>query len=146
LFRVTPMPDLFSAQQRSKIMAAIRSSGNKSTELRMASILRKMRIRGWRRNSILPGRPDFYFPTQRTCVFIHGCFWHACPRCFKMPKSNTRYWHAKIARNQRRDKRVTGKLRRAGYSVIVVWECQLKSEKKVEGVIRRLRKAMARKR
>ena len=60
-------------------MAAIRSRGNKDTELKLASILRASGITGWRRHQPLPGHPDFIFRHARLAVFVDGCFWHGCP-------------------------------------------------------------------
>ncbi len=74
------MADVFSKSKRSKVMAAIRSKGNKDTELRLAFILRAYGIKGWRRHYPLPGKPDFVFPKQRLAVFVDGCFWHSCPK------------------------------------------------------------------
>ena len=68
------MPDVFTKKKCSQIMAAIRSRGNKATELKLATILRTARITGWRRHQPLPGRPDFVFRRQRLAVFVDGCF------------------------------------------------------------------------
>ena len=70
------MTDVFSKKQRSQVMAAIRSKGNKTTELRLASILRAHGIKGWRRDQPLFGKPDFVFRRERLAVFVDGCFWH----------------------------------------------------------------------
>jgi len=84
-------------------MAAIRSHGNKDTELKLVSILRAARITGWRRHQPLPGRPDFIFRRQRLAVFVDGCFWHGCPRHCRMPRGNREYWQRKIAGNVARE-------------------------------------------
>lgn len=119
------MPDFLTKDERSRLMSKIRGKGNQSTELAFAKLLRKRKIRGWRRHARLPGSPDFWFPSHKLCVFLHGCFWHVCPKCFRMPTSNRKYWKPKFERNVSRDKRVQRKLRRMGYSVFKVWECQL---------------------
>ena len=106
-------------------MAAIRSRGNKDTELRLASILRAARIAGWRRHQRLPGHPDFVFPRQGVAVFVDGCFWHACPKHGRQPGTHATYWAQKLARNKARDRSVSRSLRQAGWTVIRIWEHQL---------------------
>jgi DNA mismatch endonuclease (patch repair protein) len=120
------MKDFFSPKERSKLMSRIRGRANISTELKIAGILRSTGIRGWRRHLLLPGRPDFTFPEQRVCIFVHGCFWHDCPRCRKRSSTRPEYWAAKIAVNRMRDKRVLRALRQRGYKVIIVWECTIR--------------------
>lgn len=76
----------------------------------------------------LPGKPDIVLPRYRSVVFVHGCFWHGhkgCPTSH-IPETNKEFWRAKIARNQERDQAVWRKLEAKGWSVIIVWECQLK--------------------
>jgi DNA mismatch endonuclease, patch repair protein len=118
--------DNVSPKKRSQIMACVRSSGNRSTELRLAQLFRKLKVVGWRRNFQVEGRPDFVFPMQRVAVFVDGCFWHKCPICYRQPKSRRLYWVNKIQRNYKRDKRVNKLLRAMGWAVIRIWECQLK--------------------
>jgi len=127
--------DIFSVDQRSKIMSGIRSSRNASTELRLIRIMRRHKITGWRRNIRLPGKPDFVFLQKRIVVFVDGDFWHGNPRRFRMPTTNQRYWRAKITGNKERDRRVSNALRRSGWFVIRMWESQLHDETKV---VRRL--------
>jgi DNA mismatch endonuclease (patch repair protein) len=112
-------------ESRSRIMSAIRSRGNASTELRFANLLRSEHITGWRRHQNLPGRPDFVFRTERMVVFVDGCFWHSCPHCSRVPRANKRYWRPKLARNRERDCQVTDELRASGWTVLRVWEHQL---------------------
>lgn len=71
---------------RSRNMAAIKSRGNKTTEARMLAILKSIKVTGWRRHLDLHGRPDFAFPKIKLAIFVNGCFWHGCPKCFVMPK------------------------------------------------------------
>lgn len=76
----------------------------------------------------LPGSPDIVLPKYRTVIFVHGCFWHGHKDCknASTPKTNTGFWKAKITRNQERDQEVWRQLEAKGWSVIIVWECQLK--------------------
>jgi DNA mismatch endonuclease (patch repair protein) len=120
------MADVFSKAKRSQVMAAIRSKGNKDTEVCLARILRVGGISGWRRHVALPGRPDFVFQKDRVAVFVDGCFWHGCPQHGRKPDSNKRYWNAKIARNKARDRAVTLALKSAGWRVVRIWEHGLK--------------------
>lgn len=132
------MGDWLSREQRSRNMASIRSTGNRSTEQRFARLLRLAGIRGWRRHLSLPGRPDFAFPSARVAVFIDGCFWHGCPRCYRAPEGNARYWEMKRAANRARDRRVARELRARGWAVLRFWEHALKAEGRAERVTRAL--------
>ena len=115
------MADVFSKRKRSQVMAAIRSKGNKDTELKLASILRAHGIKGWRRHRPLPGKSDFVFPRARLAVFVDGCFWHGCPKHGRKPESNRSYWLPKLERNKQRDRTVSRRLRRAGWRVLRLW-------------------------
>jgi len=107
-------------------MASVRGRGNASTELKTMKLLRENKITGWRRHLPIAGTPDFAFPKARVALFVDGCFWHGCPRCYRAPQSSKAYWRAKIERNKRRDLRVSRQLRKAGWKVMRVRECQLK--------------------
>jgi DNA mismatch endonuclease (patch repair protein) len=106
-------------------MAAIRPRGNRTTEIRLMKMLRSFRISGWRRHYHLPGTPDFAFPQKRVAVFVDGCFWHGCPRCYRRPKASRKYWDAKVAGNIARDRRNRARLRRMGWHTVQIWEHQL---------------------
>lgn len=137
------MADVFTAEKRSALMALIRGSGNRETELRLVSLFRESRITGWRRNTKLFGKPDFVFPKQRVAVFLDGCFWHRHPGCkfSYTPKSRIDFWLSKFAKNVSRDRFVTRTLRRAGWRVVRVWECDLVSRRRGR-VIARIRRAL----
>jgi len=130
------MPDVFTKKKRSQVMAAVRSTGNRTTELRLAAILRAHRITGWRRHQPLLGKPDFIFRRQRLAVFVDGCFWHGCPRHLRMPQDNRPYWKRKIASNIRRDRETTRRFQQAGWRVLRVWEHALRSPEAVAERIR----------
>jgi DNA mismatch endonuclease, patch repair protein len=119
--------NVFTKRKRSQVMAAIRSTGNRATELRLAAIFREHGITGWRRHRALPGRPDFTFRRERLAIFVDGCFWHGCPRHLRMPSDNRPYWKLKIARNIHRDHETTRRLKKAGWQVLRVWEHALRS-------------------
>lgn len=132
--------DPLAGDARSALMAKVRGRGNASTEALVASLLRKHRIAGWRRHAALPGSPDFYFRDHRLALFIHGCFWHGCPRCYRPPKGNKPFWTDKLSDNRRRDARVLRRLRVLGYSTMTIWEHELKDD----NWVRRLRARLAR--
>jgi len=127
------MPERLAKEHRSWIMSRIRGKGNEKTELRMARLMRVAGIGGWRRHLPVPGRPDFSFRKQKVAVFVDGCFWHGCPRCFRLPKQNRAFWKAKIEGNRKRDRSVNGRLRRLGWKVVRIKECQLKNPERVVG-------------
>ena len=112
-------------EKRSAVMARIRGSGNKDTELRLIALFRAHGITGWRRNARVFGKPDFVFRPAKVAVFVDGCFWHGCPRHATKPANRAEWWAAKLARNAERDRVVTRTLRAAGWRVLRVWECAL---------------------
>jgi DNA mismatch endonuclease (patch repair protein) len=130
------MTDVFDQQKRSAVMAAIRSTGNLSTELRLVSLLRRERIAGWRRHQYLAGRPDFVFTHQRVAIFVDGCFWHGCD-CRSIPVTRRNFWRNKIQQNRKRDKLVSRQLRAKKWTVLRFWEHELVFERHVIGRIRR---------
>jgi len=125
------MPDVFTPAKRSAVMSAIRGKGNKATELRMIALFRAHGITGWRRGVALLGKPDFVFRRERVALFVDGCFWHGCPKPkhAPLPKTRAEWWGAKLARNKARDKAVTRALRKEGWTVLRVWECDLSPQR-----------------
>lgn len=111
---------------RSRIMAAIHPRGNTTTELAMGRLLTAAGIRGYRKHWPIEGKPDFAWPRLKVALFVDGCFWHACPYCHKPPESNLKYWRSKLDRNKTRDKKVSNRLRARGWSVLRIWECQVR--------------------
>lgn len=133
------MTDVWSKQKRSEVMSLIRSRGNKATELQLIAIFRECGITGWRRNQALLGKPDFTFRRERVAVFVDGCFWHGCAKCYRRPGSNQKYWDAKISANRKRDRYVSRELRSLGWQVVRIWQHQLDKPARVAGrVIRAL--------
>ena len=126
-------------QTRRAIMQSIRGKGNKTTELKLLKLFREHHIKGWRRHQPLTGKPDFAFPREKVAIFVDGCFWHGCPRCYKEPKKNVEFWRKKVGGNKQRDLKVSRKLRAEGWSVCRIWECRLK---KPDSVIRRIRRML----
>lgn len=133
------MTDIWSTAKRSEVMGMVRSNRNKSTELRLIAIFRELGITGWRRNYDLPGKPDFVFRAQKLCIFVDGCFWHGCSKCYRRPASNQDYWDAKVQRNKTRDREVNRDLRARGWRVLRIWEHQLRLGERAN-LARRLRR------
>jgi len=106
-------------------MSRVKGSGNKSTELKLIEIFRDNNVSGWRRNFPMQGKPDFVFPKKRLAIFVDGCFWHGGQKHCRIPKSNRKYWIAKIDRNRKRDRMVTKELRSKNITVVRVWEHEL---------------------
>ena len=125
------MADIWLPEKRSQVMSRIRGKGNKSTELVLVKLFREYRITGWRRHLPLPGRPDFCFVRQKVAVFVDGCFWHGCPKCYTRPKTNKQFWDEKRAANRARDKRVGKDLKARGFLVIRIYEHELKTPARV---------------
>ena len=132
------MPDTMTPQQRFICM-----SRNRAKNTRPELVLRgELWHRGSRfilNDKRLPGRPDIVLPKYRTVIFVHGCFWHGHKGCknYTVPKTNTEFWVAKVARNQERDQEVWRKLEAKGWSVIIVWECELRRGR-IEGTVERV--------
>jgi DNA mismatch endonuclease (patch repair protein) len=119
------MADRLTREARSKNMAAIRSSST-TPERTVARYLAALGYRTQRNRKTLPGKPDIVLPDLRSVIFVHGCFWHQHGPCAdsRLPRSNLAYWLPKLAANKRRDERNTRRLRRAGWHVFVIWDCQ----------------------
>lgn len=119
--------DKLSRAERSRVMSRVRSKGNARTELKLIELFRKHKITGWRRGYRLFGKPDFVFPALRIAVFVDGEFWHGHPTLCRMPKTNASFWKSKIERNRKRDLEVNRTLRDRGWSVVRIWQHELKS-------------------
>lgn len=118
--------DIISPEQRSALMSRIRGKDTK-IELEVRRGLHALGFRYRLGGAGLPGRPDIVLTKYRTVVFVHGCFWHRhdC-HLFRLPKTRTEFWKAKIDANHERDERTIARLAESGWSSEVVWECQLR--------------------
>ena len=116
-----------TSEQRSTLMSRVKAK-NTRPEIAVRRFLHGMGIRFRLHRADLPGRPDIVLPKHRTAVFVHGCFWHRHPGCPRTttPADRRDFWIAKFAANQRRDRKAIVRLRKAGWKVIVVWECETK--------------------
>jgi DNA mismatch endonuclease (patch repair protein) len=156
------MPDVFSKRKRSEVMARIRSRGNKETEVALAKLLRTHGVTGWRRQQVIcfldtkrragPAHPtrqggpakvraDFAFAKQRLAVFVDGCFWHGCRWHCNQPVQNAAFWKKKLAANKARDRAVSRELRRQGWTVVRIWEHELRKTSNQQ-VVEKVRRAL----
>jgi DNA mismatch endonuclease (patch repair protein) len=99
-------------------------------ERMLQSGLRRLHLRFFTNSRDLPGSPDIVFRASRVAVFVHGCFWHRHKGCSlaTMPRSNVGYWRPKFAANLDRDRRKLLELKRLGWRVVVVWQCQIETD------------------
>jgi len=124
------MVDTFTPEKRSLIMAAVRGKNTKP-ELLIRRFLSAHGI-GYRiHTASLPGKPDIAVLRYKVAIFIHGCLWHGHEQCSRgqLPKSRVEYWKAKIEANKQRDRLVEEGIRNAGWQPLVIWECQLRTQK-----------------
>lgn len=132
--------DVFTPEQRSAVMRRVRGRDTRP-ELAVRRILRGAGI-GYRLGGAgLPGRPDVVMKGRRMVVFVHGCFWHGhdCPRGARQPKANAAYWTAKVERNRTRDASAQAALQAAGWRVVTVWECEMRSPGFADDLVARIR-------
>ncbi|HUU60689.1 MAG TPA: very short patch repair endonuclease [Phycisphaerae bacterium] len=130
------MADHLTRAQRSRHMAKIRGDDLKP-EATLRAALRRAGFRYWRNVRWLWGTPDVVLRRAPLAVLVHGCYWHGCARHYRAPKTNRAFWRAKVAGNRRRDARTRGQLNRNGWSVMVVWEHELRDVDRVVARIRR---------
>ncbi len=123
------MADTISAERRSWNMSRI-AGRNTKPELLLRSLLHCAGFRFRLHAKDLPGKPDIVLPKYRIAIFVHGCFWHRHPGCSNatMPSTRTAFWKAKFDGNVERDSRNVAALKEAGWTVLIVWECDLKSD------------------
>jgi DNA mismatch endonuclease (patch repair protein) len=102
---------------------------NTKPELKLRKALFSDGVRGYRLNwKKVPGRPDIAFPGRKISIFINGCYWHRCPHCeLPLPKTNTEFWKEKFDKNIKRDKKKEKELLDLGWTVLVFWECKIKT-------------------
>ena len=122
-------------------MSRIHGRGNKDTELALAMLMRRHRISGWRRNRPVFGKPDFVFLKLKLAVFVDGCFWHGCPKHATKPKNNWAFWRRKLSANRQRDLTVNRTLRKVGWRVVRIWECDL--ARRPDVCLRRIQRALS---
>ena len=130
--QVKVMVDRITKEHRSWNMSRIKNR-NTLPEIAVRSMLHRLGLRFRLHRKDLPGSPDIVLPRFRTAVFVHGCFWHRHKGCrfAYQPKSRVLFWQSKFENNVKRDREKQSALRRLGWQVLVVWECELKSPSKL---------------
>jgi DNA mismatch endonuclease, patch repair protein len=133
------MADTLSPTQRSERMSRIRGKGT-APEMIVRRMVHRMGFRYRLHQKDLPGRPDLVFAGRRKVIFVHGCFWHRHddPKCrlSRLPKSRLGFWLPKLDANHLRDDRNQAALHAAGWSTLVVWECELRDKEQLENKLR----------
>ena len=137
------MADVHSKEIRSKNMAAIKGKNTKP-EMVVRKFLHGNGFRYKLHDKSLPGKPDIVLPKYKTVIFVHGCFWHGHKDCkyFVVPKTKTEWWLNKINGNIVNDTKVFKALRKDGWKIITIWECDLKTTK-VEKTLNALLKKLS---
>ncbi len=126
------MTDVYNRTKRSEIMARVRATGTKP-ELIVRQVAHRLGYRFRLHRRDLPGRPDVVFPRWRRVVLVHGCFWHGHKGCAKAkrPATNREFWNQKLTRNVERDRENAAALRRVGWRVLVIWECETNDREQI---------------
>ncbi len=112
-----------------KVMKSNKGKGT-GPEVILRKALRNAGHPGYRLNwKKVPGRPDIAYPGKKVAIFVNGCFWHRCPKCnLPLPKTHIDFWEQKFKRNIERDRRKTIELQELEWTVIIIWECEIKKE------------------
>jgi DNA mismatch endonuclease, patch repair protein len=118
--------DVLTKKQRAYNMSRIKGKNTKP-ELNLRKHLTKKGMRGYRIHMKIYGKPDIVFPKYHIAIFIDGCFWHKCKKCFTVPQTNKSFWMKKINANVQRDIIVSRKLRKEGYTVIRLPEHEIRN-------------------
>lgn len=126
------MSDVFPKEKRSWIMSRVKGRDTKP-ELLVRSFVHRMGFRFRIHGRDLPGNPDIVLPRHGKVIFVHGCFWHGHKRCLrsKRPTTHKRFWNKKLDQNIKRDERFRRMLRRKGWRVLVVWQCETRKQEKL---------------
>lgn len=132
--------DTLSPRDRSERMSRVRGKDTKP-ELLVRRLVHSLGYRYRLHRRDLPGRPDLVFPARQKVIFVHGCFWHRhrARRCrlARLPKTRLEFWEPKLEANRLRDLRAYAALRKAGWKILVVWECGLSNKEQLENKLRR---------
>ena len=123
--------DIYSIDKRSDIMSRIRAAETKPEEI-VRKFLFSYGFRYRKNDKRYQGKPDMVLPKYRTMIFVHGCFWHGHETCkaAELPKTNTDFWKKKILDNRVRDQKNIDTLRKEGWNVIIIWQCEIKNKSK----------------
>jgi len=134
--------DIVDKAKRSEVMRSVKSRDTKP-ELLVRRMLHKAGFRYRLHAKNLPGKPDIVFPSKHKAILVHGCFWHQHRGCHlaDRPTSNTEYWNPKLDGNMARDARNLEALRKSGWEVLIIWDCQTRDKDALlKGLVKFLRK------
>ena len=122
------MADVFTHEKRSAIMARIKGQNTKP-EILVRKLVHSLGYRFRLHQNTLPGKPDLVLRRHEKIIFVHGCFWHGHAGCARatVPSTNIDFWQRKLQGNKKRDMSVRRKLRRKGWKILVIWQCQIRS-------------------
>lgn len=128
------MADHVDRKKRSLIMAAVHSRDT-GPEMAVRKIVHALGYRYRLHDPKLPGRPDLVFASRHKTIFVHGCFWHRHIGCkyTTTPKTRRAFWESKFSSNVSRDRRTRRELRKMGWEVLTVWQCELRNPEKLKG-------------
>ncbi|MGO9871217.1 MAG: very short patch repair endonuclease [Methanoregula sp.] len=129
------MSDVLTQEQRKLNMSHIRAK-NTGPEVKLRKLLFAKGFRGYRIHFDLLGKPDIVFTKKKIAIFIDGCFWHKCPVCFQEPETRKEFWMKKIQSNIDRDKKVNEQLKSEGWTIIRIWEHDVR--KKPDDAIKKI--------
>lgn len=124
--------DTLTPQERSERMSRVRGTDTEP-EMVIRRLIHGMGYRYRLHVAKLPGKPDIVFPARGKIIFVHGCFWHRHPsakcKLARMPKSRLEFWEPKLEQNRLRDVAAQKRLKRDGWKILVIWECEIKTAK-----------------
>jgi len=125
----------------SRVMSANKAKDTKP-EIALRKLLWNNGLKGYRVNyKKIPGRPDITFVNRKVAIFVHGCFWHRCPTCnYPSPKTNKEFWETKFSKNKARDAAKENELTALSYTVITIWECELKGD--IDNLLAKIKMAL----
>ncbi|HAD08299.1 MAG TPA: very short patch repair endonuclease [Porticoccaceae bacterium] len=131
------MADTLTPRERSKRMSLIRGSDS-APEMKLRRLVHGMGYRYRLHVKELPGKPDMVFPSRHAVIFMHGCFWHRHKACklARLPKSRLDFWQPKLEENRKRDLRNQERLKKMGWRMLVVWECQIVDTQRVSNIVK----------
>lgn len=128
------MVDRLTPQRRSWLMSRI-GGKNTTPEIRVRKAAHALGLRFRLHRKELPGTPDIVFPKRRVVLFVHGCFWHRHPGCRKATAPSSEFWAKKFASNVQRDRRAAADLKKLGWRVVTIWECETKDPEKLSRLV-----------
>jgi DNA mismatch endonuclease (patch repair protein) len=125
------MTDKFSPSKRKTIMQSIQGKDSRPEKI-VRSMIFKLGFRYRLHDALLPGKPDLVFKSAKKIIFVHGCYWHRhnCKKGNSIPDTNQEFWKKKFAANKKRDKEVRRKLRKEGWKILIIWECETRKTKR----------------